>query len=504
MSRLNLGWKLWQPFSEVNYVWMNRVSTMVAKLVFDGLASNLFGVTGTTGEHGSAQTGWIGDSCRASLSSGLVVSVAAGVGMADLVALTGATADQWTPSYVPMALLTATTVTHDAHDGSIRYDWVYATPGTTDTDSTSLRYREVSGGAASDTLAQATRWRATIAIQKGTAGAGVPTLSAGRVPIALVKIPATSGAITIYDARTLLRWGRAAAAIPDDGIGAPYCQPVIQDVAVSLPGGMVCNFSVWFDYAGSRRYLTGQTLTVSTAHGSLDRIDSVYLKKESAGHWTINIVAGTAAADPVAGTVPAGGVKVAEIDVPAGDTSIGALQIRASAGAVYPYTTDMVDDIAEQVIRARVTVLAQPTSGGLQDRREVEIDLYDRHGRRVRKAIPLMVSVYSLGADGIDSFPVEHNGAATDPKVYSSALTEGVLEEEGTGTGGPFVAIINTSANGRIRGLYLTETASDSNCLLCVEPMLYADASDDTDDVTAGGDDWIPGGPTRLRVHFSA
>ena len=83
MSRLNLGWKLWQPFSEVNYVWMNRVSTMVAKLVFDGLASNLFGVTGTTGEHGSAQTGWIGDSCRASLSSGLVVSVAAGVGMAE-------------------------------------------------------------------------------------------------------------------------------------------------------------------------------------------------------------------------------------------------------------------------------------------------------------------------------------------------------------------------------------------------------------------------------------
>ena len=503
MSRLNLGWKLWQPFSEMNYVWMNRVSTMVAKLVFDGLASNLFGVTGTTGEHGSAQTGWFGDSCRASLSSGLAVSVAAGVGMADLVALSGATADEWTPSYVPMTRLTSGTVTHDAHDGSIRYDWIYATPGTLDTDATSLRYREVSGGAAADTIAQTTRWRATVAIQKGTAGAGVPTLAAGRVPIALVKIPATSGAITIYDARAILRWGRAAAAIPDDGIDVPYAQPVVQDVAVALPGGMVVNFSVWFDYAGSRRYLTGQTLTVSTAHGSLDRIDSVYLKKESAGHWTINIVAGTAAADPVAGTVPAGGVKVAEIDVPAGDTSIGALQIRASAGAVYPYTTDMVDDIAEQVIRARVTVLAQPENPDPdENRRKVEIDLYDRHGRRVRKAVPLVLTVFNVGTgEELDNYPVSHTGTGGDQIINPEDVTEGTVVSQGTA---PYTALMMTSANGRIRGLKINHGAADSYAWFVVEPVAYADADDEARDTTAGAPDWIPGAKTMLRVHFRA
>lgn len=501
MSRLNVGWKLWQPFSEVTYTWMNRVSTMLSKLVLDGLAANLFGVTGSSTEHGAAQTGWIGDSCRASLSSGLAVSVSAGIGFADLVSLSGATADEWTPSFVPLALLTATTVTHDAHDGSIRYDWIYATPGTTNTDATSLRYREVLGGAASDTLAQTTRWRATVAIQKGTAGAGVPSLTAGRMPIALVKIPATSGAITIYDARTILRWGRAAAAIPDDGIDVPYAQPVVQDVAVALPGGMVTNFSVWFDYAGARRYLTGQTLTVSTAHGSLDRIDTVYLKKESAGHWTINLADGTAAADPVAASVPSGGVKVAEIDVPAGDTSIGTLQIRASAGAVYPYTTDMVDDIAEQVIRARVTVLAQPENPDPDElKREVEIDLYDRHGRRVRKAVTLLLQIWDIDeGTGVSTINEDH-ALTTTPAFVIDDLTEGTI----VGTEKSQVMLITTSANGRVRGLKMSRGAADATCLLQVDPTAYGDATDEDVDGEAGADDWIPGGSTFAKVHFRA
>jgi hypothetical protein len=69
--------------------------------------------------------------------------------------------------------------------------------------------------------------------------------------------------------------------------------------------------------------VTGANVTITTAHGTLPRKDIVVAS--NAG--SLSAVAGTAAAVPVAPAIPANSIILAEIYVPAGDTTINTSQI---------------------------------------------------------------------------------------------------------------------------------------------------------------------------------
>lgn len=108
----------------------------------------------------------------------------------------GAAGSKWTWIYSGATIQK----THDAHEGSIRYDLLTITAAL-DTDTEETLGRTGGTPAAVDTQRGSV---ATITITKGTAGAGVPSTPAGHILLYVVKVPATSGALEYWDNRPYL------------------------------------------------------------------------------------------------------------------------------------------------------------------------------------------------------------------------------------------------------------------------------------------------------------
>lgn len=76
-----------------------------------------------------------------------------------------------------------------------------------------------------------------------------------------------------------------------------------------------------------------KTVTLDTAHGTLPRIDRVILRVYDSAYsgasntWAIEKLTGTAAASPVAPTLPANAIAIASVSVVANDTTISAGEI---------------------------------------------------------------------------------------------------------------------------------------------------------------------------------
>lgn len=80
--------------------------------------------------------------------------------------------------------------------------------------------------------------------------------------------------------------------------------------------------------------VTGGNVTITTAHASLPRKDIVVVNNSG----TKSVTAGTAAAQPLKPAIPANSIVIAEVYVPANDTTIAANQITDKRVIITPVT----------------------------------------------------------------------------------------------------------------------------------------------------------------------
>lgn len=104
-----------------------------------------------------------------------------------------------------------------------------------------------------------------------------------------------------------------AAGVAGTGVvsGCAVSAQVTPDMTVSVASG-----SVLVGWAGA--LVTGGTLTISTAHATLDRFDLIVASNTGA----ISVVAGAATTNPVFPAIPANSAVLAAVYVAAGATAI--------------------------------------------------------------------------------------------------------------------------------------------------------------------------------------
>jgi len=261
--------------------------------------------------------GFFGDDCLVTVSSGLTLSIAAGLGYY----YDTSASDEFGPIYKPIAVSAAFTATLDAHNPSNpRYDVLSLAPATDDDQAATRYVMDGSGVVSSQAVDKRRRFAYSLTVTKGTAGASpvVPATPSGHIKIAEVYVPASSGAVTIYDTRPILRLGHdlvdhAADALGDHVVGSS----TELQVSASSPASMVVSVARGDAVIDGYRYSYPRTLlTIAAAHATLDRVDVVVADVDG----TVQVVAGTAGGAP--GAAGAGQVLLATIAVDATVTTI--------------------------------------------------------------------------------------------------------------------------------------------------------------------------------------
>ena len=298
---------------------------------------------------GAPRSGFPGDACAPTNGgSDLEVVIAAGFGLM----LDSAETDEFEPHYKPIAVDTADTFSVDAHDPSNpRYDLVSLSPNVISDQSGTATVRDVSTGAISTTTStRRRRWGYTRTVTKGTPAATPtrPTLPAGNIPVAWVRVPATSGTVLVEDARQILTVGQGFHTGPGAAWSANHVIPSSYarangTLAVTSTGTLDINIGPGDAVAGGQRVTSSESEVLSaTPDGSQDRIALVYIN--SAG--TVAIRHGTPAAIPVTPVVADTECALASILVTAATTTIGPSDITDLREVGTYIATDHIQDDA--------------------------------------------------------------------------------------------------------------------------------------------------------------
>jgi len=287
-------------------------------------------------QSGDPFQGFVGDDCAVSISAGLTMSIAAGLGFY----YDTAESDVFDPIYKPIWVSAAFTQALNAHDATNpRYDVISLAPATEDTESESRNVKNGSGVVTSQSVNKLRRFGYDCVVTKGTAAATptVPSTPSGHLAIATIYVPGVSGAVTVYDSRKRLRLGQDVVAPLDEDDHVPGSGGELLVTATS-PASMSLLVAPGDAVIGGYRFAYPATkVTISTAHATLDRVDVVVADDDG----TVKVVTGTAGGAPA--TAGAGQVLLATITVDDAVTTIPSNKV-ADGRVREPISADQVQD----------------------------------------------------------------------------------------------------------------------------------------------------------------
>lgn len=449
---------------------LNEMGADAQVSAFDGVASALFSnANGTTLV--SEAGGFIGRGCHPKLGgSALVVTIEPGAGFFDRETTGGVdpTAEAYlhSPMFIPFQLLSAASVTLGAHHATLpRYDIITMAVAESDDDSDTVRERVAGPGTqALATRNTRTKWTPTFTVTAGTANASpaVPSTPAGRLLVATVYVPATSGNVVVTDSRRQVQFGY--------GLGEPtypyYAYPAVQSgLGVTAGSGLTVNVAA--GYTGSpRRYFEAKTLTLTVSV-----VDPVIHLIYANGPDGIAVAYGTPAATPSEPATPSGATPLAYVTLAASASSIssGDIENIVSRG---PYKGQM-DDVP--TVFPRLSVAAASAGS-----RTVTVQAVDRSANEILTAVDFRVEMLSSGVlfDGIGSPSV---GTAE----FADALGRKVIRTDATG-----------------QAVFAIGTATGTVALV-VTPTRYLEAIPTSATIAPSRERYRPGGPVDAFVQLT-
>jgi hypothetical protein len=308
------GQALFSPNEQITSADLNRISKMLLQTMFNLVCGNVLFRESVAAD---PKSGFLGDDCKATRTGTLIVTVAKGLGFFYDPDATGEF-DYW---YFPVVVPASEALAISAHHATLpRKDRIILTPDTTDDEASSVNVKDPATGSVSTSTVYKRRiFGGTLSVLTGTPGSSPtpPALPSGAMNIAVVEVPATSGNVTVLDRRRILRLSQRVIGDPP----TEYSEPFITDES----GGEVAADSGWeftvtegVGVIGGIRIRWGeQNVEVDPAHGSLDRIDTLYLDAEGLG-----VLMGTPDASPTAPTLTASQLRIADMRIPGGAVDV--------------------------------------------------------------------------------------------------------------------------------------------------------------------------------------
>lgn len=310
------GEKLWVAGELITLVSQRRIQWIADQGVLNLLAAGLLWDLAND----APRNGFLGDGCAVSVVAGLNIEVAAGIGFFYDATIT----DVFKASYLPIVVAAAdSSQSCDARDANPRIDVVSLAPNT-DTDTTESVGTKVGGVIGSSSTAQRQFYTYTMTITKGTAAAVpvAPATPTGHVKVAEINVPATVGALVVRDCRPILQIGDRIAPVPGREYHSNWVPGASSELEVteSATPSMVLRVAGGAaDIYGQRLRFAPQTVTVTTAHATLDRHDLVLAYADG----TMSVLAGTPAFPATTPDTPVDAVCLARVNVDATVTTLG-------------------------------------------------------------------------------------------------------------------------------------------------------------------------------------
>lgn len=405
------------------------------------------------------RTGFVGDGCLVTVSSGLTMQVAAGVGFYD----DTAESDAYDMVYKPIVVATAFTsgLTLDAHDATNpRIDIICLAPDTVDEDSQSRHVIDPTDGAdSSSSVYKRRRNTYAVSVVAGTPAAtpAAPSTPAGYVKIAECLVPASSGAVTVTDTRPTLQLTEGLPTPPPTEYHqnwVPGSSTELQ-VTASSPASMVLHIAAGTaDVRGTRVVLRqATTVTVDAANPTNPRIDLVVVYDDG----TVDTVAGTADPSPTAPADPADGAVLAQIAVAAAASTLNSGTI-TDARVREPYSGALITDATITPEKMSVThAIANITVGAeASNIIAVVIAMKDADGNSVTRSVRCLVELVddqgAPVASGYEMTLAVGTRAVSAHSVYSGSAT--VCADQGW--------IVDSSALGLIQ-MTVEDTTTGAN-----------------------------------------
>jgi hypothetical protein len=481
-----LGHRLWNVNESVDETGLNRLGTSILATVFDLVAGRRHAGRDLGGsglqESQDPAGGFYGSDCHATVD-GLDVQVLEGVPWFR----PSGTPTAWAPSWVPAPVEDISEFTLDANaSGSTRVDLVYATQSTDDAESSLRRVLPVDQPLAELTLDTHRGYLGTIAVLKGTPGAGVPATPAGALAIAEITIPTGSTATTIADVRNLLLPDDGHEHIPDADGFLPYAAyRVNSGCAVSQDTGMTLAVAGgYIDFGGVRTLFAHNDtpVTIATADATNPRIDLVYI---SASTRQIAVAAGTPAVQPYRPASPAPGY-----DIPLA-------WVRVGAGVTSIVTADITDcrrtTGAADIVRQRRTIfpLVDVSADGVPSAgdRLFKIQAVDQDGLPYAGVVRYrceLLTVDTVAAHTLLEW------------VHTASVIAGPTEP----TNDQWYVIAESDANGHLALEAQNKDASTVDGFVRITPIAWIDAGSSSAD-PAAMPAYIPGSAVEIEARLS-
>lgn len=383
-------------------------------------------------DSGSPFEGFFGEDCDVSITAGLVLAIAPGVGFY----YDTADVDAFGPCYKPIVVSTAGSVTLGAHNSSPRVDIVCLAPLLDEDQSESRSVKDGSGTVTAQSVDKRARWSYTALVVAGTPAAVpvAPATPAGYLLCATVVVPATSGAVVVHDARPRLALGQDLRTDPSSDYAANFVPS--GGLAVTAGTGLQVRVAKGEAIIQGYRYrYARENLTITAAHATLDRYDAVVADADG----TLQILVGTPGA-PAEPSPAADQVGLAVVEVLATATTVTVTDSRDSSwleegsirdGAVVERT---IGD--GEVTGAKFSVVPVIPELTVNTAGSVAVQLKDVDGNNVARAVDVRFEI-------LNTADMEPSGGTAN---RFSTITTGTAV---SGLGQP-AALVTSNASGVI------------------------------------------------------
>jgi len=388
-------------------------------------------------------SGFFGSSCLVSVSAGLTMGIARGLGFY----YDPAASDKFDTHLKPIAIPLATTTTLDAHDADPRIDIICVASATADDESVSDAIRDPSTGTVTtQTIDTRRAWYYTLQVVKGTPAASpaIPSTPAGYIKIAECRVPATAGAVGVVDTRPRLYLSQQLLRGVPEGWFQDFI-PGTDELLIEANGSAM---EVYIDVGndgdavinGSAYWYKAQRLTITTAPVAPNkRKDRVVATNDG----TVVVVPGTPGIFPVPPATPSGAIVLAEVYVNSGVVTIDPgdvtdYRIRTPIKADDVGSSQILDEaitnekLADAIKPIRPAISVEPTMA------TCTIVAEDLDGVPVTGNRDFFVELRSDAMDRNDA--IVH---------FQGAISKGTFITVGA-TGDPTDAIIRSDADGEI------------------------------------------------------
>lgn len=450
------GHVIWEQGEKLTEADLERVGTMAEQTVLHLLGRVL------EGADGNPISGFFGDDCKVT-ASGLTATIAAGFGLY----FDSASTDEWGTHYKPIVLTTSTTQAINAHHATLnRWDLISLAPATEDDQSASRNVKNlVTGDVASQTVDKRRRWGYTLTYTAGTPATPptTPATPAGHIAIARIRVPPTSGAVSVDDLRPRLAIPAGTASEPPKEYALNFVPGSSSELAVTqtTPTGMRVLVQGGEAVILGARYRYGyQNVTVTAAHPTNDRTD--YIVADADG--TIQCLAGTAGGSPP--SIADDQVFLASINVTAASTTVTNAQI-TDQRIRQPHSGTLLRDNSVTAIKMGGT--ARPIKASLS--------------AGVESSNAVVVGVTAQDADGVAySGVVQFHARLFSASMEPLSPSNWSVAETGAGTeittSGSTGLIFSTSSGGVASITVTDDTGSFSGTVyLVVQPLNFPGVS---------------------------